>query len=171
MKKQSSTFLVPVVCLFAAIALLYAKPYTSGRIQHPLTVPVLKGDGPEQGITIHYHARPPYYVTGPLGVYGLCVDPVKKAFLAADIPVTWVKTPAVRQLEVLQYDGKNTGIIGWFKNPEREKIAVYSHYIYQDKPTIALTRADNQRMVSGRSLEETVKKPDLVLLQNRSNIH
>jgi polar amino acid transport system substrate-binding protein len=167
MKKRSRTLLVPIVCLVAAIALLYAKPYISGRIQHPFTVPVLKGDGPEQIITIHYHERPPYYVTGPLGVYGLCVDPVKKAFLAADIPVKWVKTPAVRQLDILQYDGKNNCIIGWFKNPAREKYAVYSHYIYQDKPTIALARADNHRMVSGRPLEETVKNPDLVLLQKQ----
>ncbi|MCF8092614.1 MAG: hypothetical protein K9K21_00530 [Desulfotignum sp.] len=86
-KVRSGILLIPFVCLAAAVGLLYAKPHISGWFEHPLSVPVLTGNGPEQGITVHYHERPPYYVTGPLGVYGLCVDPVKKAFLSADIPL------------------------------------------------------------------------------------
>ncbi|MFO7913886.1 MAG: hypothetical protein R6V15_17160 [Desulfotignum sp.] len=164
---KSGILLIPVLCLVAAVLMLYAKPYISGGIQHTLTVPVLKGGGSEKAVTIHYHERPPYYVTGPLGVYGLCVDPVKKAFLGADIPIKWVKTPAARQLDVLKHDGKNNGIIGWFKNPSREKFAVFSPYIYQDRPTIALARADNPHILSGRPLTETVKNTDLVLLRKK----
>ncbi len=166
-KIKSGILLIPLLCLIAAVVLVYAKPYISGRIQHPLTVPVLKGNGPEKAVTIHYHERPPYYVTGPLGVYGLCVDPVKKAFFAADIALKWVKTPTVRQLGILKRDAKNNAFIGWFKNPVREKIAVFSPYIYQDMPTIALARADNPHMLSGRPLAETVKKTDLILLRKK----
>ena len=166
-KVKSGILLIPVLCLIAAVVLLYAKPYITGRIQQPLTVPVLKGNGPQEAVTIHYHERPPYYVTGPLGVYGLCVDPVKKAFLAADIVMKWVKTPAVRQLDILKRDGKNNAVIGWFKNPSREKFAVFSAYIYQDMPAIALTRAGNPHMVSGRPLAETVKNTDLILLRKK----
>lgn len=161
----SRILLIPFVCLAAAIGLLYAKPYISGRPGDSVTLPILKGDGPEQGITVHYHERPPYYVTGPLGVYGLCVDPVKKAFLSANIPVKWVKTPAARQLDVLKYDGRNNAVIGWFKNAAREKFAVFSASIYQERPAIALARADNPDMQSGRPLAETVKNTDLVLLR------
>ncbi len=166
-KARSGILLIPFVCLAAAIGLLYAKPHITGRLSHALTVPVLKGDGPEQGIMVHYHERPPYYVTGPLGVYGLCADPVKKAFFSADIPLKWVKTPAARQLDVLKYDGKNNAVIGWFKNPSREKFAVFSPYIYQDRPTIALARADNPGLKSGLPLAETVKNTDLVLLRKQ----
>lgn len=164
---RSGILLIPVVCLAAALCLLYAKPLVSGRLVHSLPGPVLKGNGPEQGVTVHYHERPPYYVTGPLGVYGLCVDPVKKAFLVAGVPVKWVKTPAARQLDILKYDGKNNAAIGWFKNPSREKFAVFSPYIFQDKPTIALARADNPGMQSGSPLAETVKNNSLVLLRKQ----
>ncbi len=158
--------LIPFLCLISAIALLYAKPHILKHVYHPLDIPVLEGKAallPE--ITIHYHERPPYYVTGPLGVYGLCCDPVKKAFDAAGIPFKWVKTPAGRQLDILKFNGKNECIIGWFKNPDREKFAVFSHYIYQDKPTIALARADNHRILPDRPLEETLKNPGLILLK------
>jgi polar amino acid transport system substrate-binding protein len=166
--ERSPWVLIPVLCLIFAVAVLYARPDIGNWVSpHPQEPPVLEDGRREAAVTIHYHERPPYYVTGPLGVYGLCVDPVKKAFLAAGIPVKWVKTPAARQLDLLKFNGPDTCIIGWFKNPEREKIAVYSHYIYQDRPTVALARSDNSHLVSRRPLAEILENHAMVLLRKQ----
>lgn len=165
---SSSPVLVPLLCLVFAVAVLYARPYIAEWVSpHPPEPPVLESERAEAAVTVHYHERPPYYVTGPLGVYGLCVDPVKKAFLAAGIRVNWVKTPASRQLDLLKFNGPDTCIIGWFKNKDREKFAVYSHYIYQDRPTVVLTRADNPHLVSRRPLAETLGNRAMVLLRKQ----
>ncbi len=116
---------------------------------------------------MHYHERPPYYITGSLDVYGLCVDPVKFAFKKAGIALSWEKTPANRQLDIIRSNRSNDCIIGWFKNIEREKYARFSHYIYQDLPAIALARSDNNNILSNQTLEEILSNPDLVLLKKR----
>ncbi len=166
MNIKNGLSLVPVLCLIIAAGVLYAKPVILTIVFHPLSIPVLDGkSSPGSDIVIHYHERPPYYVTGPLGVYGLVCDPVKRAFNDAGITYRWEKTPAARQLDILKFNGQNTCIIGWFKTPERETFALYSRYIYQDRPTIALARSGNERMVSGRALADTLKNEELVLLR------
>ncbi len=116
-------------------------------------------------ITIHYHERSPYYSSGPLGVYGICSDPAKLAFKKAGIEFHWEKTPASRQLDILKANKSRDCLIGWFKNSEREKFAKYTHFIYQDKPTIALAREDNYNLKSGRLLEEVFQNDKLTLLR------
>jgi hypothetical protein len=66
---------------------------------------------------------------------------------------------------MVRFKVKNTGAVGWFKNPDREKYAVYSSAIYRDKPMIALARADNPRLVSGRDLAQTLDDPGVILLR------
>ena len=154
---------LPSLCLSLALALLFGRgmiPHGKGASFSP--VMAAPGDG---AITIHYHERPPYYMTGSLGVYGLCVDPVKRAFDTANIPCRWEKTPANRQLDILKENRSRACFIGWFKNSEREKFAGYSLPIYQDKPFIALARADNHQLMSDFTLEEILVNPDLVLLR------
>ncbi len=153
--------LIPLLCLALAVALLFGRGFIPHGGESPpfLTMETL-ADGV---ITLHYHERPPYYMTGPLGVYGLCVDPAKLAFNRANIPFRWEKTPAKRQLDIIKENRSKDCIIGWFKNPDREKFAKYSHVIYQDKPTIALARADNYNIISNGPLEETLLNSDLVL--------
>jgi hypothetical protein len=164
-KTGPNAWKIPVFCLCLAVVLVYAKPFLADRIFHPDPMPVISDTRSDSDITILYHERPPYYVTGPLGIYGLCVDPVKKALLAANVSADWVKMPAARQLEMVRFKVKNTGAIGWFKNPDREKYAVYSSAIYRDKPMIALARADNPRLVSGRDLAQTLDDPGVILLR------
>ena len=55
-------------------------------------------------------------------------------------------------------------LVGWFKNPDREKFAKYTHYIYQDKPQIALARVDNSNLQNGRSVDSVLSNPGLELL-------
>ena len=159
-------WMIPVLCLVFAVGLIYVKPFLAGRMFHyPVSMPVLSETRLGPVMTVLYHERPPYYVTGPLGIYGLCVDPAKKAFSTAGIGIEWIKVPAARQLDMLKHNTPDICAIGWFKNPEREKMAVYSHAIYQDRPMIALARADNPGLVSHRPLAQTLENQALVLLR------
>ena len=156
--------LIPLFCLTVAVALLFGR----GFIPHGGGLPAFSAmEKPADGemITLHYNERPPYYMTGSLGVYGLCVDPVKLAFNRAKIPFRWEKTPAKRQLDIVKSNRSKDCLIGWFKNSEREKFAKYSHFIYQDKPTIALARMDNDNIISNGTLDGTLLNSDLVFLR------
>jgi uncharacterized protein (TIGR02285 family) len=145
---------------------MYLKPILADRIFHfSGTMPVLSESRSDSVITVLYHERPPYYITGPLGIYGLCVDPVKKAFSAAGIGIEWVRVPAARQMEMLRANVPDICAVGWFKTPEREKFAVYSHAIYQDTSMIALARADNPHLVSGRPLARTLENRNVTFLR------
>ncbi len=165
--RQIKHALIPFLCFIAALAVLY------GRILLPFGAAAAPGTNGAESmtqasagtITVHYHERPPYYMTGPLGVYGLCVNPAKQAFKDAGIPIQWTRTPASRQLDILKAGQSRDCLIGWFKNPEREKFARYSHSIYRDGPIVALARADNPDIRSGRPLAETMTNPDLILLR------
>ncbi len=157
--------LIPGLCLAAAVAVLFGKSFLAPDLpqtsrQEP------QGVQPSQAIiTIHYHERPPYYITGPLGVYGLCADPAKIAFQKAGIPFRWEKTPASRQLNILKANSGRDCLLGWFKNPAREKFARYSRPIYSDKPMIALALANNDRIITDSPLEDTLLNGKLVLLR------
>jgi polar amino acid transport system substrate-binding protein len=163
---KSIKLLIPFLCFAIAIIVLYARVFiphdlspSSTNIKKPVSMIS------DAVITIHYHERAPYYSTGPLGVYGICSNPTRLAFKKAGITFRWEKTPASRQLEILKANKSKVCLIGWFKNPEREKFAKYSSFIYQDKPTIAIARADNYNMRSGRLLEEIFQNDKLTVLR------
>lgn len=130
----------------------------------PTPTPLPPTPTPSDVIIVHYHERPPYMSSTTTGVQGITADPAAQAFKQAGIRFEWQQTPAKRQTQIIQ---ENTGLdcgLGWFKNPEREKYARFSLPLYQDKPMIALARADNTALKSGGTVEETLKNPDVVLL-------
>lgn len=157
--------LIPTACLVTVVSILFARPFIFRDTSPPLRDMPVFPPPTDEVITVHYHERVPYYVTGPYGVYGLCADPLKKAFKEANIPFRWQKTPAKRQLDILKENRGRECILGWFKSPQREKFARYTLYIYKDKPATALARADNDEITSGKSLEENLSNPHLVLLR------
>lgn len=156
---------IPLLCLLSAFLVLFGKTLLFERISYGKATPAGRSHDKQDIITIHYHERSPYYMTGPLGIYGLCSDPVKIAFRKAGVKFRWQKTPAKRQLELLGENRAKECIVGWFKTSEREAFAKYSHYLYQDKPTIALARADNAKIISNRRIEETLLNENLILLR------
>lgn len=157
--------LILVLCLVVAVIVLYSRVFISRNSQAPPREPSIAHQPTADVITIHYHERPPYYVTGHFGVYGICADPAKLVFNKAGIPFHWQKTPAKRQLDIIKSNRAKECLLGWFKNKEREKFAKYSLCIYQDKPAIALARFDNQKIVSGRFIEAYFSNPNLTLLR------
>ncbi len=164
-KMKFKKVLIPSLCLIVAVIALYGRAFiphgSSSLTLIKPSVPLPSTDV----ITIHYHERPPYYSSGPLGVYGICSDPAKLAFKKAGIAFLWERTPASRQLDILKANKSRDCLIGWFKNSEREKFAKYTYYIYQDKPIIALARSDNYNIRSGRTLEEVFQNDKLTLLR------
>ena len=95
---------IPFLCLVIAVIVLFGSGFIFPDLL-PLSrpgYPKLQPESINDMITIHYHERPPYYVTGPLGVYGLCADPAKMVFNKAGIPFRLVKTPAKRQLDIIK---------------------------------------------------------------------
>ncbi|MEA2108694.1 MAG: hypothetical protein U9P07_04665, partial [Pseudomonadota bacterium] len=165
-KLQFGSVFISCLCLVIAIAILFGKNFISQDMK-PLTHQTTSNTPPAPHgiITIHYHERPPYYITGSLGVYGLCADPAKLAFTKAGVQFQWQKTPAKRQMAIIKANRSKDCLLGWFKNSEREKFANYSACIYQDKHLMALARADNKKMISGRTLEETLANASLILLR------
>lgn len=157
--------IIPFVCLVLAIIFLYLRPFVLEESSESKTSPHPQPNISGDMIIIHYHERPPYYSTGPFGVYGLCADPVKQAFNKAGIKFKWEKTPAAKQLELLKKSSSKICLIGWFKNSEREKLAKFSHYIYQDRPALALARADNSNIFSGITIKTLFQNKSIVLLK------
>lgn len=114
-------------------------------------------------ITLHYHERPPYTYTTDEGVKGLLITPVEEAFKKSGIPYVWSKTPSNRQLKIIQDNRGRDGILGWFRNPEREEFGQFSYFIYQDNPYIAICRADNEKIGEAVSIDELLSDEDLIL--------
>lgn len=115
-------------------------------------------------ITLHYNERPPYLVSTAHGVTGLTGNPATIAFQNANLPFVWKRTPSKRQMYILQQNQGQDCLVGWFKNPEREKYAKYTLPIYQDVPQVALTRADNNRIDAVNTVDALFSDTNLTLL-------
>ncbi len=116
-------------------------------------------------ILILYNERSPYVVVDPGGkLSGLTVDPVRYAFEKSGLEHRWELTPSKRQLGLIESSEIKACAVGWFKNPEREKIGKYTHEVYKDNSTVAVTKANNDRMVSGKTLDALFADKSLTLL-------
>lgn len=159
------TILIPGACLTVVAALLFGRTFFYGNKPHPSPKLSDVKTPANKLITVHYHERVPYYVTGADGVYGLCAEPLSLAFKKAGISFCWQKTPSKRQMDILKQNRGRDCLLGWFKNPEREKFAKFTLHIYKDKPAMALARADNGNIKSRGRLEEALSNSMLVLLR------
>ena len=80
-----------------------------------------------------YQERPPYTMHKSGGaVEGLLAEPVQQAAARAGIVVRWELTPSQRQLLLVQTGQEPVGGVGWFRNPEREKLGRFSRPLYRD---------------------------------------
>ena len=106
--------------------------------------------------------RPPYYVGDDKGgVSGIVASPAGKAFKMAGVDIRWVVVSFKRQLQMIEENRNRTCGIGWFKTAEREKFAKFTEYIYQNKPFIALRRADDDAVAAHRSLRSLMSDQTL----------
>ena len=116
-------------------------------------------------IQLYYGERVPYAVTNGQGeVRGLTATPAANAFNQADIPFQWKKMPFKRQLQTIKHNKKMACGIGWFKKPEREEFALFTNVIYQDKPSITLSKQDNAAVTQHGDVASLLKDKQLKLL-------
>ena len=114
-------------------------------------------------VQLYYGERVPYAVTDEHGtVHGLTATAAAKAFEQAGIPFQWKKMPFKRQLATIKANKKMACGIGWFKKPEREKFARFTEVIYQDRPSIVISRKGSNAIaqygtVSNLLQDKTVK--------------
>ncbi|WP_319407594.1 transporter substrate-binding domain-containing protein [uncultured Desulfosarcina sp.] len=168
MKPDKTTLLVFAVCLVAIAVALYTRTaiYPTAPSRSDPVVRETDRDAYNRGrIIVHYHERHPYYFSQGKGVGGIIGDRITFIFEQAGIPLAWKKTPAKRQLDIIKKNSGREGAAGWFKTPERETFAKFSRPIYQDRPTIALARADQDLIQSGLPLADTLVNRRLRLLR------
>lgn len=122
---------------------------------------------PENGLTVLFHERLPYYHKENGDVTGLCVRPVRRALARAGLTVRWVEMPPPRQLDLLRQNTPRVAALGWFRLPERERFAKYSAPVYRDRPLVALTFVDEARFPAGRRAAELLPSLPLRLLVRR----
>ncbi len=115
-------------------------------------------------VTIHYNERPPYQITSGNQVTGITIDPIAKAFQKTGIPFQWTVTPSKRQMVLFEANiGCDCGV-GWFKNPDREKFALFTTVIYKDKPQVAIVRSNDMRLKNGTTIDAAFANKELHLL-------
>jgi uncharacterized protein (TIGR02285 family) len=92
-------------------------------------------------IKVQFVQRPPFTSQAANGaVEGLLATPVEQIFNRAGIGMQWELTSVNRQWDAITNPKEMTCSVGWFKNPEREKIAKYTKPIFQDQPHVILAR-------------------------------
>lgn len=167
MRRSSIKILVVVGCL-AMVALTYlARSWVyRGRPLWPVDPDPPEGVGEAgESVVIHYHLRPPFYMSDGNRVHGLVLQPIATAFANAGIPHVFRETPARRQLEIIAANEGRSCAAGWFKTAERQSFALYSLPVYRDKPFVAVFRADvTQLAESETTLDRVLADGRLTLL-------
>ncbi len=98
------------------------------------------------------------------GVKGLVADPVKLVFNKLGIKYKFVALPTKRHMFYLKFKKHRFCSIGWYKNAERKKFAKFSLSIYKNKTRIAIARANNNKIQSGKTLDSILSDKNLSLL-------
>jgi polar amino acid transport system substrate-binding protein len=113
-------------------------------------------------VEVLVHERKPYYVmAGPQSVGGIVGKPATDAFAASGIKYEWRVTSANAQLNIIKADRSRVCAVGWFKSPAREAFAKSTAAIYQGKPLVVVTRADNATVFDFETLGELFGNRDL----------
>lgn len=119
----------------------------------------------EPPLQLFYFERIPYSVSDSRGnVSGLVASPAANALKKAGIQFQWKKMPFKRQLETIKYNKKRACGIGWFKNPEREKFTRFTNAIYQDKPSITISKNGNHIVSQHKDIVSLFKDKSIKLL-------
>ena len=108
-----------------------------------------------ESVNIHYHQRPPFYFHQRNGTpSGLVAGPIVLAVERAHMAVTYVETPAKRQMALLTQNRSRDCAIGWFKTPQREAVLHFSTPVYQDKRFVLVVRKNEPRIPTSPSLNQ-----------------
>src|SRR5690606_26794325 len=94
-------------------------------------------------VELMYYDRPPLFYTDAKGEpAGLMIDKIKKSLPKISHKVTFAVYPPKRQFSEIQANKRATCGIGWFKNPERERVGKFSHPVFTDEPFVLITHKE-----------------------------
>ena len=155
-----------IICLLIAIGSLFLRNIV--YIGHSRVSGTQVGKEQQAGsapIILAYNERPPYYITSNDHVLsGLIGEIALSAFRRSGLPYTLQKMPPKRQMNNVENNHERLCALGWFKTPKREEFASFSLPLYQDLPTVVVTRADITFSPPALTLAELFKRTDLNLL-------
>ncbi len=121
-------------------------------------------------LTVSYFERPPYYLTTKTGAAGgFLVEKTRQILHQADIEARFISLQPNKIIFVLKHATMPHCSIGWFKNPTREKLAKFTHPIYQNRPQVLLTTQQNAAKVKRHhSLEDIFADTTLIMARMSS---
>lgn len=154
------------LCLFIAICALFIRGIIYHNHSQPGAVEERKNlFQASRPITLSYHERPPFYITGDdYNLTGLVGQPAVSAFHRSGLKFIIQRTPPQRQLKNIQNNTERTCAVGWFKTLERERFSRFTLPIYQDRSTSVLTRANLNFPSRDLTITELLGLTDLTLL-------
>lgn len=115
-------------------------------------------------LRVVFRDKPPYsYVEN--GVQkGFLLEKTRRIMSRAGIEANFVIVPPKRIFQELRQNAEPVCSFGWYKIPAREKYALFSRPIHQDRPHVILANpASAAKVRRHRSLKEVMADPELVL--------
>ena len=95
----------------------------------------LPADAP---ITVAWRDKAPYHYNDNGIAQGFLLLRAKQIFAQAEVPAVFVETPAKRIWHNFAYGKQAYCSIGWYRLPERELVAQFSHVFHLDPPQTLL---------------------------------
>lgn len=166
MKDRILNIVIAAVCLGAIVSFLALRTvwYDTADVMPPETTEAHQRPDQAAPLVLYYQEQRPYQMSYQDDVHGLVADNVTLAMNNADIDFIWEEVPIARQLALIKGNTIKSCAVGWLKTPEREDFAKFTLPVYQDKPHVVVTRADNEVLTSGISLERLLDHLHLRLL-------
>lgn len=115
-------------------------------------------------LRVVFRDKPPYsYVEN--GVQkGFLLEKTRRIMARANIEANFVIIPPKRIFQELELNAEPVCSFGWYKIPAREKFALFSLPIHQDRPQAILTNPTSAAKIRRhRTLKGVMTDPDLVL--------
>lgn len=92
----------------------------------------------QEPITVAWRDKAPYHYKENGVEQGFLLLRAKQLFAQAEVPAVFVETPAKRIWHDFAYGKKSFCSIGWYRLPERERLAQFSRAFHVDPPQILL---------------------------------
>lgn len=104
----------------------------------------VNADDSISSITLSFTEKPPYYYTHETSKksQGFLLNKSLDIFDRAQIKYKLISLPPKRILKEIEDNKTAHCSIGWFKNSEREKFALYSEIIHRDSPMVVVINSE-----------------------------
>lgn len=104
-------------------------------------------------ITLSFTEKPPYYFTHEISKepQGFLLNKSLEIFDRAQIKYKLISLPPKRILKEIEDNKTAHCSIGWFKNSEREKFALYSEIIHRDSPMVVVINSELRSQLTNTS--------------------